>query len=247
MITMFDSIYPSQLPGGVAAVAGYVNGHWPTYGTLVKQFPKAHVLSIDVFGNGVADCIDVENGDATIPVAVEWVKRRQAQGLRRPVVYTSVSQAQALLNALRAAGIRRSDIRLWTAHYDFRPHICTPQCWRGFTDQADATQYTDHAKGQTLREFVDESLVSNAFFGTVPSPAPMPSSGDPAPNPEPKNQGPFTRVLWPNPVPQWFWAWAWWRKNCPKDPQAQAAWRAARPAQAPTVIPAWAWLRLAAL
>lgn len=52
---------------------------------------------------------------------------------------------------------------------------------------------------------------------------------------------------WPVPVPQWFWAWARWylgraefADDGPRDP-------AARPAAAPSYVPAWAWQRLRVL
>lgn len=237
MITMFDSVDVGQIPSGAGAVAGYVNGRWPTYSTLVKRFPKAHVLSIAVASYADAECLDVERGDATISVAPSWVKRQQARGVRLPVVYTSVAQAQQLLNALAAHGIRRSDVRLWTAHYTFKPHICTSECGFGFAGKADATQYTDKAFGRTL----DGSLVADYFFGAS-KPAAAPDVRG-----ESKADAPFTHRLWPVPVPEWFWAWAWWRSNRPDDKDAQKAWLAARPAQAPKAIPAWAWVRLAAL
>lgn len=222
MLTMFDSINVKEIPGGAAASAGYVDGRWPTF----PQLRTPHRLSIAVFARDDADCLDVENGDSTVGEAGAWVKRQQARGVRLPVVYTSVSQARALLAALAAEGVQRSDIRLWTAHYTFVPHICSPACGFGFTGKADGTQYTDHAFGRNL----DASLVADYFF------APAASSVDP--RPEPKNQAPFTRAVWPRPVPQWFWAWAEWRL----DGQITM-----RPVDAPAFIPPWAWARLAAL
>lgn len=44
---------------------------------------------------------------------------------------------------------------------------------------------------------------------------------------------------WPIPVPKWFWAWAAWKLQ--GSPKGQ------RPADAPRLIPAWAWRRLKAL
>lgn len=234
MSTMFDSIYPDQLPSGAAAVAGYVGGKWPTYQSLLKKFPKANVLSIAVASYQDAECLDVERGDASNAVAPAWVKRQQARGVKRPVLYTSVSNAKALLDTLAAQGIRRSDIRLWTAHYTFKEHLCSALCGFGFIGTADATQWTDHAFSRSL----DASFVTNGFFGTT---------SETAPTGEPKNETPFIGRLWPVPVPEWFWPWAWWRQNCPTDPQAQAAWKAARPSVAPAFIPPWAWIRLKAL
>src|SRR6266487_4563491 len=71
-----------------------------------------------------AQCLDVEPGDATNADAPAWVKRQIARGVYRPVVYTSLSNVNALLRALAAAGISRPQVRLWTAHYTGREHLC---------------------------------------------------------------------------------------------------------------------------
>ena len=42
---------------------------------------------------------------------------------------------------------------------------------------------------------------------------------------------------WPIPVPKWYWNWALWRLQGRKGP---------RPADAPMLIPPWAWRRLRA-
>ena len=160
-ITMYDSIDIRQIPLDAKAVAGYVNGHWPTYNSLAK-WAFADRLSIAVTASADADCLDVEQGDATVDQAAAWVKRQQARGVYRPVVYTSVSQAALLLRTLARAGISRNQIRLWTAHYTFKPHRCSSSCGFGFWGTADATQYTDHALGRNL----DASLCSPSFFAT---------------------------------------------------------------------------------
>jgi GH25 family lysozyme M1 (1,4-beta-N-acetylmuramidase) len=157
---MYDSVSVSEIPASAKAVAGYVGGHWPTYNQLRLKFPKAHKLSIAIAANENADCLDVEPGDAVISQAAGWVKRQKAAGARKPVVYTSLSQAQLLINTLARAGLPRASYRLWTAHYTDKPHRCTPICGLGFKSKADATQYTDKALGRNL----DASLCSPAFF-----------------------------------------------------------------------------------
>jgi hypothetical protein len=159
-ITMYDSTDVTQIPAVAVAVAGYVNGRWPTYPTLVKQFPKAHVLSIDVTGNAEADCLDIEQGDATPAVAPFWVARQQARGVKRPVLYCSLSEAQNVLAAMQAKMFARSSYRLWTAHYTGKPHRCNAGCGFDFLGEADATQWTDKALGRTL----DASLCAPGFF-----------------------------------------------------------------------------------
>lgn len=160
-ITMYDDVSTALIPANAQAVAGYVNGKWPTYATVVKQWPNAHHLSIAVSASADADCLDVEAGDATNDQAPAWVKRQLGRGLKRPVVYTSVSNAQALLTTLARAGIKRSDIRLWTAHYNGVQHRCGPACGYGLQTTADATQYTDKALGRSL----DATLCGPRFFG----------------------------------------------------------------------------------
>jgi hypothetical protein len=163
--TMYDSINVDQIPVDAQAVAGYIGGKWPTYadGSLAKRCPKARKLSIAVASRYDAECLDVEPGDATNDVAGRWVKRMQARGIKHPVVYTSVSNVPALLGALAKDGIKRLDIRLWTAHYTGRPHLCGPQCGFGMSTTADATQYTNHALGRTL----DASLCRDGFLPPV--------------------------------------------------------------------------------
>lgn len=149
----------AQIPFHATAVAGYVNGVYQTYDKLVVRFPHAHLLSIDVNGSENADCLDVEKGDATNQVAPVWVRRQLAKGGLRPVVYTSLSNAQQLVGTLAAAGIVRSQYRLWTAHYTFKPHLCSARCGFGPV-RADATQWTDRALGRNL----DQSLLRRGFW-----------------------------------------------------------------------------------
>ena len=51
---------------------------------------------------------------------------------------------------------------------------------------------------------------------------------------------------WPLPVPKWFWVWAKWQRERFRYPNAKA-WRDARPKSAPSRVPDWAWVRLAAM
>ncbi len=158
--SMFDSITVSEIPANAAAVAGYVGGHWPTYAELVREFPHAKRLSIAVNAGENAECLDVESGDAVNAQAPAWVKKQVGLGVKRPVVYTSVSNAAALLDTLANSGIHRLDIRLWTAHYTGVEHRCTAACGFGMPGVADATQWTDKAFGRNL----DESLCAGDFL-----------------------------------------------------------------------------------
>lgn len=158
---MYDSIHPEVIPHDAQAVAGYVGGKWPTFTTLEKQFPNAHKLSIAVVANEDADCLDIEAGDAVPAEAASWVKRQHKLGKKTPVVYTSTSVAQILVNTLAKAGLQHGrDYKLWTAHYNFKRHRCTHRCGYGLTIKADATQYSDHALNLNL----DESVCGAHFF-----------------------------------------------------------------------------------
>lgn len=158
---MFDSIEVDQIPTNAPAVAGYVGGNWPTYLELQTRFPKAEKLSIAISASEDAQCLDIEAGDATPGQAPGWVRRQLARGVKRPVLYTSASQMDLVVSVLRAAGIGRSQVRLWSAHYTFAPHLCGPHsCGEVHSTTADATQWTDAALGRNL----DQSLVAAGFF-----------------------------------------------------------------------------------
>lgn len=158
---MFDSIDASLIPPGQDD-AGYVDGRWQTFQLLHGP----HNLSIAVFATDDADALDVESGDATDAQAPAWVQRELSLGHWRPCVYTSVANAPALLAALAAAGIGRSQIRLWTAHYTYVAHICDQSCGLPPGMVADGTQWTDASGGQNL----DESTIAADFFASPPPP-----------------------------------------------------------------------------
>jgi hypothetical protein len=164
-ITMYDAIVPRNFVGlpNIDALAGYVDGFWPTY-TVLDRFapPGIDLLSIAVFPQDNADCLDVETGDATNGQAPPWFARQVARGAAKPCLYTSAGNAQALINVMAAAGHTRSSYRLWSAHYQAGEHICRPGgC--GFP-QADGTQWADTVNGLS----VDQSLLSASFFAADP-------------------------------------------------------------------------------
>lgn len=168
-LVMFDSIDISQIPADALYVAGYTDGSWPTFPSLRDAFPHARLLSITVGAANDADCLDVENGDATVSVAPGWVKRQIARGMHRPVVYASASTMPVLLAALEASGIKRKAVRLWSAHYGVGQHICAPgTCSYPGIPACDGTQWSDNALGRDL----DESLLLADFFAPRPKPTP---------------------------------------------------------------------------
>lgn len=160
MITMFDSVTNSLLPAGFA-YAAYTDGKFANTSQIRARFPHASILTIAVFARDDADCLDVETGDATPAQAAGWVTRQLARGIKRPCLYASASVMPQILSAMKAAGVSRNLLRLWSAHYTFQPHICGPATCREMPISADGTQFTDRARGVNL----DQSLLLDDFFG----------------------------------------------------------------------------------
>lgn len=172
LITMYDAITVDAIPPDAIAAAGYVDGAWPTAALLAGRFP--HVLTVAVSAAHDADCLDIETGDANPESAASWYLRQRARGISRPALYASASVMQAsVVPVIEAAGIIRSAVRLWSAHYTGKPHICGPASCGAMSIEADGTQWTDTALGRDL----DESLLLGGFFGT-PAPAPAPPEED---------------------------------------------------------------------
>jgi hypothetical protein len=162
---MADSVTVANLPAGYAAYAGYVDGSFQTFPQLKIRFPTAHLLSIAVFTNSDADCLDIENGDATPAQAPAWARRQAARGEARPCLYANASTIPAVISALQGAGIARSQVRLWSAHYGLGPHICGPtSCKYPGVPQMDGTQYTDQGHGLHGSQ-IDVSALNDNFFG----------------------------------------------------------------------------------
>lgn len=164
---MFDSVTVMEIPKRAPAVAGYVDGKWKTFHMLKTTHPHAWRLPIAVFAQDNAVCLDVETGDAEPAEAAAWVKRQRKRGIKCPVVYSSVSQIDMVIGMLREAGLKvhtdrnKSDVRIWTAHYTFTPHLCGPHsCGEMDSISAHATQWTDTALGRNL----DESMLHRDFF-----------------------------------------------------------------------------------
>lgn len=162
MITMLDSIDVSVLPAGYQAYAGYVNGRWPTFNNLKEKFPSARILSIAVNASADADCLDVENGDATIQDIADgtWFARQVARKIV-PCFYIEASNLAEAQNHLRI--LPRNSYRLWSAHYT-NQHICGPNsCGYGLY-VADGTQWTSTFSGSNI----DASILNSNFFGNSP-------------------------------------------------------------------------------
>jgi hypothetical protein len=144
MGTMFDtSGDPAESFRGldVESVAAYGNGRYTNYPAAKREFPNVPVLELDVKGEGIGHGGDFESGDMPASEAGSWAKKRIAAGVHRPVIYFQVSSWEPIMASLRAAGLEREHVRIWTAHYDGRPHLCSSACGYGVTGEADATQW----------------------------------------------------------------------------------------------------------
>lgn len=169
-LTMYDSIYPDNLPPGADAYLAYVNGKWPTYAAVKARFPGKHVLGMTVFPGADAEGCDCETGDLTPAQVPAFVKAQMARGVYRPVVYASTSNVTGVLADLSATGIARASIRLLSAHYGDGQHICGPTTckWSG-VPACDGTQWTDAAPG-TGGSKIDQSWLLPNFFDPAPKP-----------------------------------------------------------------------------
>lgn len=138
--TMYDTTDPgTHLPTvHPEAVAGYVNGQWPSYNGLVKRYPGAKHLSIAVNTSADARCLDIETGDATPDQAPAWVRRQHARGVKRPILYANTSTMPAVIAALTADHIKRDEYLVWTAHYTGFAHV---------EPGSDATQWESVERG----------------------------------------------------------------------------------------------------
>src|SRR6185503_5891979 len=133
MGTMLDTTDPSPAAtfSGLPfdAVAAYVNGIYANYARAKQECGgRKPVLAIDVSGQGVGNTGDFERGDMSPTEAGTWARGRIRAGVKRPIIYTSVSNWSAVMGSLRAVGLSRDDVRIWTAHYTGRSHLCSSAC-----------------------------------------------------------------------------------------------------------------------
>lgn len=158
---MFDDTDVSLIPSDAEAVGAYVNGNYRTIDEVLQRFPHAKVVRIDVSGEGKGDCLDIETGDATNGTGPVWTKGRQEHGVHTPKLYTSVSNVDALVAVMTAAGFKLGiDYLIWAAHYGYGKHICGPHSC-GLTQHAcHGAQWTDLSHGVSL----DESFLAPGFL-----------------------------------------------------------------------------------
>lgn len=157
-LTMADSIVAAGLPPGMDAYAGYVDTltpAWRDYAQIVEATPAAKHMSITtrIAFDPVANCLDVENGDATVNQAVPFIKSEP--GAWR-VLYTFQANGTTLMGEVR--GIPRTSFKLLSAHWGIGEHICGPGTC-GVPWQADGTQWL-------TTPAYDLSILADDFFQT---------------------------------------------------------------------------------
>ena len=133
---MADAIAVADLPEGMDAYAGYVDGRWPTFQQLCDRFyPRAHCISLTVLG-GNARFADCETGNLSAEEGARWLidrvptaegglwtpLRAEREGIVpqwRPGLYLPASWKAPTLTALAklAPRLQRSAWCLWGAHW----------------------------------------------------------------------------------------------------------------------------------
>jgi hypothetical protein len=167
MLTMRDSVTPADLPVGADCYAGYVNGRYANLAAIEALFPTTPIVSIAVTARVRANMLDIEKGDADPDDFPTWASNEIQLGAWRPAGYASLSVWPEILADCARASIRREQIRIVTAHYTGKAHICGPtNCGASFT--ADGTQWADH--GPLGNGHYDQSLLQDNFFAPHPAP-----------------------------------------------------------------------------
>lgn len=156
-VVMYDSIDLDQIPADAQAVAGYVNGSWPTYNEVVKRWPKAHHISISLDPMFTADILDIENGAATPGEFPDWFSRMVKLGRWRPGTYSTLSNLTVVRSLMAQARLPLQGMRQWAADWTYVPHI---------PEGCGACQWTNKA----LQRNLDESLCDVSFFPGKPTP-----------------------------------------------------------------------------
>jgi hypothetical protein len=175
MPTMFDAVTVTNLPAGGDAYAGYGNGPYANIGAIQARFPGKTVLVVDVLNEGIGDFLDIERGDAVPADAPGYVRRRLAAGAKLPGLYGSVSTWWQIVTELVAAGIGRTQVRVWSAHYTGRAHLCDAGCGMPAGWVADLTQYADPGPYDVtlLADTVLAAAIHTPASPPVPPPPPV--------------------------------------------------------------------------
>lgn len=172
-LVMYDDVNVSLIPASATIIGYYTDGRFKNGAAAAARFPHAQLVGIAVSPADDADVLDVENGDAKIADVYGWLTRQIARKVYRPVIYTSVSNVDLLMETMTANKFNRSAYRLWSAHYGAGQHICGPASCKLTKTECDWTQWSSTYNGVSL----DVSLLSDEPFGPTPVPPPKPATG----------------------------------------------------------------------
>lgn len=158
--TSYDDVDASLIPPDAHHCSYYANGRYANLGAIEKQCPHALLVPILVmpFSGNYKEIVhwehglyvDVEATDFTPETGAAEMKKILEAGIY-PGAYHSLSGMQDVVNALGAEGLRRDQYGLHSASWNGIPHI---------DPGMNATQYTNHANGQSL----DASLCGEGYF-----------------------------------------------------------------------------------
>ena len=101
----------------IPVVAYYIDGpHEWTASEIGLFTTNVHVKIASRFTTPAGNVIDCESGDTTPAEAAQWAAWRRADGYLNPMVYVSVDNQQAVIQAFLAAGQALPE--WWLAHWD---------------------------------------------------------------------------------------------------------------------------------
>lgn len=101
----------------IPVVAYYIDGpHAWTASEIGLFTTNVHVKIASRFTTPAGNVIDCESGDTTPAEAAQWAAWRRADGYLNPMVYVSVDNQQAVIQAFLAAGQALPE--WWLAHWD---------------------------------------------------------------------------------------------------------------------------------
>jgi hypothetical protein len=157
----YDSVSASGMPDDGAFYCFYSAGAFAN-GTAVKaDHPSKLYLGITPTLSNVAgaDCLDIENGDATPADAPSFVKSAQPPNLNLPALYASESNIAAINSACSAAGISRDKYYLFQADWN---------------DADSLPAGVDIAQYENTPEYDKDIAASYVFKGSTPPIPPTP-------------------------------------------------------------------------
>lgn len=113
-----DSVTASSEPADLAVYCYYASGTFAN-GTAVKaDHPGKLYLGITTDYTVMTDCYDVETGGGSAGDCPGFFRSWRPDNTNKPVFYASLSVMSSVVNALTAAGIKRSEYYLWEADWD---------------------------------------------------------------------------------------------------------------------------------